>query len=98
MLTTARTQKLGIASNTRWSKWHVLCGSRSGHESARITGQTKFPGHFRPLKTDGETTEDLKPQENQAKFEREATNWRRAKIKEIEEERTEHADVLVERD
>jgi len=40
----------------------------------------------------------LKPQENQAKFEREATNWRRAKIKEIEEERTEHADVLVERD
>jgi hypothetical protein len=51
------------------------------------------PCHFIPLNTDGETIEDLEAQDNQAKIEREVSRWLRAKIKEIEEERTEHANV-----
>lgn len=49
------------------------------------------PCHFIPLNSDGETIEDLEQQDNQAKLEREVSNWLRAKIKQIEEERSEHA-------
>ena len=49
------------------------------------------PCHFIPLNTDGETIEDLELQENEAKIERQVSNWLRARIKEIEEERAEHA-------
>lgn len=48
------------------------------------------PCHFIPLNTDGETIEDLELRDNQAKLEREVSSWLRARIKEIEEERTEH--------
>jgi hypothetical protein len=51
------------------------------------------PCHFIPLNTDGETIEDLEMRDNQAHLEREFTQWLRAKIKQIEEERTEHATV-----
>jgi hypothetical protein len=37
----------------------------------------------------------LESQDNEAKLEREVRNWLRAKIKEIEEERAEHANVLA---
>ena len=49
--------------------------------------------HFIPLNTDGETIEDLEQKDNQAKLEREVSEWLRAKIKQIEEERTEHATI-----
>ncbi len=53
------------------------------------------PCHFIPLNTDGETIEELELQDNQAKLEREVSNWLRTRIKQIEEERTEHANVLA---
>ena len=49
------------------------------------------PCHFIPLNTDGDTIEDLESQDNQAKLEREVKQWLRARIKQIEEERTEQA-------
>jgi hypothetical protein len=49
------------------------------------------PCHFIPLNTDGETIEDLELQDNQTKLERDVSAWLRARIKEIEEERGEHA-------
>ena len=48
----------------------------------------EVPCHFIPLNTDGETVEDLELQDNQAKIEREVSKWLRARIKEIEEDRT----------
>jgi hypothetical protein len=53
----------------------------------------EVPCHFIPLNTDGETIEDLELQDNQAKLEREVSRWLRAKIREIKEERAEHANV-----
>ena len=49
------------------------------------------PCHFIPLNIDGETIEDLQRQDNEARLERKVTTWLRARIKEIEEERAEHA-------
>jgi len=49
------------------------------------------PCHFIPLNTDGETIEDLQLQDNEAKLERKVTDWLRARIKEIEDERAKHA-------
>jgi hypothetical protein len=51
------------------------------------------PCHHIPLNTDGDTIEDLEQQDSQAKLEREVSKWLRARIKEIEEERTEQATV-----
>jgi hypothetical protein len=51
------------------------------------------PCHFIPLNIDGETIEDLQLQDNEARLERKVTTWLRARIKEIEEERAEHAKV-----
>ena len=59
--------------------------------SARNTGLKQVPCHFIPLNTDGDTIEDLELQDNQAKLEREVSQWLRARIKQIEEERAEHA-------
>ena len=53
----------------------------------------EVPCHFIHLNTDGDTIEDLEQQDNQAKLEREVKEWLRARIKEIEEERTGHATV-----
>jgi hypothetical protein len=47
----------------------------------------EVPCHFIPLNKDGETIEDLELQDNQAKLEREVSNWLRARINKIEEER-----------
>ena len=44
----------------------------------------KVPCHFIPLNTDGYTIEDLELQDNQAKLEREVSEWLRAQIREIE--------------
>ena len=49
------------------------------------------PCHFIPLNTDGDTIEALESQDNQAKLEQEVKQWLRARIKQIEEERTEQA-------
>jgi hypothetical protein len=51
------------------------------------------PCHFIPLNSDGETIEDLELRDNQSHLEREVTAWLRAKIKEIEEERTEQVNA-----
>jgi hypothetical protein len=51
----------------------------------------RVPCHFIPLNIDGETIEDLQLQDNEARLERKVTTWLRARIKEIEEERAEHA-------
>ena len=44
----------------------------------------QVPCHFIPLNTDGETIETLEEQENQAKLEREVSQWLRDRIREIE--------------
>ena len=49
------------------------------------------PCHFIPLNTDGDTIEELERQDNQQKLEREVSAWLRARIKQLEEERTKHA-------
>ena len=46
------------------------------------------PCHHIPLNTDGDTIEDLELQDNQAKLEREVSAWLRARINEIEQERS----------
>ena len=47
----------------------------------------EVPCHHIPLNTDGDTIEDLEQEDNQAKLEQEVSEWLRAKIKEIEEQR-----------
>jgi hypothetical protein len=49
------------------------------------------PCHFIPLNPEGDTIDDLERLDNQTRLEREVTEWLRAKIKEIEEERAQHA-------
>jgi hypothetical protein len=49
------------------------------------------PCHFIPLNSDGETIEDLELTDNEAKLEREVATWLRARIKQLEAERAEHA-------
>jgi hypothetical protein len=53
----------------------------------------EVPCHFIPLNPDGETIEDLEFQDNQAKIEREVSNWLQKKIHAIEEERAAHPTV-----
>ena len=55
----------------------------------------EIPCHHIPINTDGDTIEDLERRENQAKLEREVSDWLRAKISQIEEERREQANVLA---
>ena len=66
---------------------HLLDFVSPDHQTEAI------PCHFIPLNADGETIEDLEMQDNQAKLEREVKQWLRARIKQIEEERTKHATV-----
>jgi len=49
------------------------------------------PCHHIPLNEAGETIEDLEAEDNEAKLERKAGDWLRAKIKEIGEERATQA-------
>ena len=49
------------------------------------------PCHHIPLNTDGDTIEDLELQDNQTKLEREVSAWLRARINEIEQERSANA-------
>jgi hypothetical protein len=47
----------------------------------------EVPCHFIRLNENGETIEDLELQDNEAKLERKVSDWLRARISEIEEER-----------
>lgn len=71
------------------SECHLLEFVSPEHRSEPV------PCHFIPLNTDGDTIEELELEDNEAKLEREVTQWLRAKIKEIEEERTGQANVEV---
>jgi hypothetical protein len=51
----------------------------------------RYPCHHIPLNEAGETIEDLEESENQAKLERKVSEWLRAKINELEEERATQA-------
>jgi len=53
----------------------------------------QVPCHYIPLNADGETIEDLELQDNQAKLEREVGKWLRDRIKQIEEERANTANI-----
>lgn len=57
------------------------------HQGAEV------PCHFITLNERGETTETLELEENEAKLEREVRDWLRARIREIEEERSKAAVV-----
>jgi hypothetical protein len=50
----------------------------------------EVPCHFIPLNTDGETIEELELKDDQAKLEREVSQWLRSRIKEIEERNVAH--------
>lgn len=52
---------------------------------------TEIPCHHIPLNEAGETIEDLEMADNEAKLEHKVKGWLRAKISEIEEERTTQA-------
>ena len=69
------------------NEYHLLEFVSPEHRTEEV------PCHFIPLNTDGDTIEDLELQDNQAKLELEVTKWLRARIKEIEGERNEHATV-----
>jgi len=47
-----------------------------------------IPCHFIPLDEAGETVEDMELEDNEAKLERKVKDWLRARIREIEEERS----------
>ena len=53
----------------------------------------KVPCHFIPLNETGETIDALELEDNEAKLEREVKYWLRARIREIEEERSKQAVV-----
>ena len=67
------------------SDCHLLSFVSPEHQTQEV------PCHFIPLNVDGETIEDLERKENQAKLEREVSQWLRARIDEIEDERTKPA-------
>jgi hypothetical protein len=60
---------------------HLLEFVSPDHQSEEV------PCHFIPLNQDGETIEDLELQDNEARLEKEVSNWLRTRINEIEEER-----------
>ena len=46
------------------------------------------PCHFIPLNADGDTIDDLERRDNESRLEREISAWLRARIKEIEQQRS----------
>ena len=69
------------------SECHLLDFVSPEHRTEEV------PCHFIPLNTDGETIEDLESQDNQARLERDVSTWLRARIREIEEARTEYGNA-----
>ena len=63
---------------------HLLDFVTPEHRSEEV------PCHFISLNSDGKTIDDLELHDNQAKLEREVSEWLRAKIKQIEEQRAIH--------
>lgn len=53
----------------------------------------EVPCHFIPLNEAGDTIEGLELEDNEAKVEREVKDWLRARIREIEEQRSKPAPV-----
>ena len=51
----------------------------------------EIPCHYIPLNEAGETIEDLEESDNQAKLERKVSEWLRARIYELEDERATQA-------
>jgi hypothetical protein len=64
---------------------HLLKFVSPEHQSEEV------PCHFIPLNETGETIETLEPEDNEAKLEREVKDWLRARIRQIEEERSKQA-------
>ena len=67
------------------SECHLIDFVTSEHQGEVI------PCHFIPLNESGETIEDLELEDNEAKLERRVKDWLRARIREIEEERSKPA-------
>ena len=63
---------------------HLLDFVSPEHHSEEV------PCHFIPLNTAGETIEDLERHDNESKLERAVSEWLRARIKQIEEQRAEN--------
>jgi hypothetical protein len=66
---------------------HLVDFVSSEHQGEEV------PCHFIPLNETGETIEDLESQDNEAKLERKVKDWLRARIREIEEQRSRPAIV-----
>lgn len=64
---------------------HLLNYVSAEHQAEEV------PCHFIPLNETGETIEDLEAKDNEAKLEREVKDWLRARIRQIEEERSKPA-------
>ena len=64
---------------------HLLDFVSPEHQSEEV------PCHFIPLNETGETIETLEPEDNEAKLERQVNDWLRARIRQIEEERSKPA-------
>ena len=64
---------------------HLLDFVSPEHKSEEV------PCHFIPLDEAGETVESLEFEDNEAKLERKVKDWLRARIREIEEKRSEPA-------
>ena len=64
---------------------HLLDFVRPEHQSETV------PCHFIPLNESGDTIEALELKDNEAKLEREVKDWLRARIREIEEQRSKPA-------
>lgn len=64
---------------------HLLDFVSPEHQSDEV------PCHFIPLNETGETIETLELEDNEAKLERKVKDWLRARIRQIEEERSKPA-------
>jgi hypothetical protein len=61
---------------------HLLDFVSPEHDGAEV------PCHYIPLNEAGETIEELEAEDNEPKLQRKVRDWLRAKIKDIEDERT----------
>ena len=69
------------------SECHLLDFVGAEHQSAEI------PCHYIPLNAAGDTIESLEAGDNEAKLERKVSDWLRATISDIEEERSKQTTV-----